>query len=144
METIKGFKGKYEFLDNMFNCHINFNGEEFINSESAYLANIIKDTKQKSKFYRTTGMEANKLVHRMNIREDLNSICINLMYEILKCKFNQNNRLKIKLIETNTDILIYYNYWGETFWGICNDKGNNFLGKILMIIRDEFIKESII
>ena len=33
--------------------------------------------------------------------------------------------------------LIEGNVWNDTFWGVCNGKGHNHLGKILMKVRDE-------
>lgn len=32
--------------------------------------------------------------------------------------------------------LIEGNNWGDTFWGVCNGRGENMLGKLLMEIRD--------
>jgi predicted NAD-dependent protein-ADP-ribosyltransferase YbiA (DUF1768 family) len=32
--------------------------------------------------------------------------------------------------------LIEGNWWGDTYWGVCNGVGENHLGKLLMKIRD--------
>ena len=31
--------------------------------------------------------------------------------------------------------LVEGNYWGDTFWGICNGEGTNWLGILLMAER---------
>ena len=32
------------------------------------------------------------------------------------------------------------NTWNDTFWGVCNGQGQNWLGKILMLVRSELNK----
>jgi predicted NAD-dependent protein-ADP-ribosyltransferase YbiA (DUF1768 family) len=39
---------------------------------------------------------------------------------------------------TKEKLLIEGNYWKDTFWGICDGIGKNYLGKILMEVREEF------
>lgn len=59
------------------------------------------------------------------------------MYEIVLAKFTQNPELLDKLKATGDAILIEGNYWHDTFWGVCEGKGKNYLGKIIMKIRAE-------
>ena len=59
------------------------------------------------------------------------------MYQIVKCKFEQNEDLKIKLLNTGNSELIEGNTWGDKIWGKVNGVGQNNLGKILMRIRKE-------
>ena len=56
--------------------------------------------------------------------------------DVIRQKFN-NPELKEKLIATGDAELIEGNPWGDTFWGVCEGKGENHLGKILMKIRSE-------
>ena len=49
----------------------------------------------------------------------------------------QNPELGNKLLETGNQELVEGNTWGDIFWGVCNGKGQNWLGKILMMVRDE-------
>ncbi len=49
--------------------------------------------------------------------------------------------LKQKLISTGNSILEEGNYWNDTFWGICKEKEENHLGKLLMKVREECNKE---
>ena len=71
------------------------------------------------------------------MRRDWNDIKDNIMYEICYNKFSQNELLKEKLINTGDALLIEGNTWHDTYWGMCNNKGQNKLGKILMRVREE-------
>lgn len=59
------------------------------------------------------------------------------MYEICLAKFTQHEFLKEALLATGDSELIEGNTWRDYFWGVCNGKGQNKLGKILMRIRAE-------
>ena len=52
-------------------------------------------------------------------------------------KFTQNEELKEKLLATENEELVEGNTWHDTYWGVCNRRGKNKLGKILMRIREE-------
>ena len=60
-----------------------------------------------------------------------------IMYEIVLNKFSQNEELREKLIATGDEYLAEGNTWHDTYWGVCNGKGKNKLGKILMQVREE-------
>ena len=45
--------------------------------------------------------------------------------------------LRAKLLATGDAELIEGNYWHDTFWGMCNGKGENHLGRLLMEVRSE-------
>lgn len=76
---------------------------------------------------------------------DWNSRAYSIMFDILKEKFSDED-LKDKLLATGDTYLEEGNRWHDNRWGNCNCKncknieGKNWLGKILMQIRDE-IKE---
>ena len=50
-------------------------------------------------------------------------------------KFTQNPEL-LKRLKQIKGPISEENTWGDTFWGICEGKGENNLGKILMEVRD--------
>ena len=39
------------------------------------------------------------------------------------------------LLATDDMEIIEGNVWGDTFWGVCDGKGENNLGKVLMEVR---------
>ena len=45
--------------------------------------------------------------------------------------------LRNLLLATGDEELIEGNYWGDTYWGVCNGVGQNKLGKLLMQVREE-------
>jgi len=57
------------------------------------------------------------------------------MADIVYQKFLQNPELRDKLLATNDAYLVEGNNWKDTYWGICNGVGENWLGRILMIVR---------
>ena len=60
---------------------------------------------------------------------------LDIMEAILLDKFTRNEDLKAKLLETGGKYLEETNWWNDQFWGVCNGKGENTLGKVLMKIR---------
>lgn len=139
MNIINSFDGEYDFLSNFYECPILWKGNLYRNSESIYqsyktLDNVPFD------FTKTTGSQAKKISKTLNVRSDWNKIKFDLMFNICREKFNQNPDIAQKLMNTGDTILIEGNYWGDTYWGICNGEGQNNLGKILMKIREELFE----
>jgi len=58
------------------------------------------------------------------------------MYLGLLLKFTQHSDLKERLLDTHNLELIEGNNWDDTYWGICNGRGRNMLGMLLMEVRD--------
>lgn len=46
-------------------------------------------------------------------------------------------KLRSQLLSTGTAELVEGNWWNDRYWGVCNGRGENHLGKILMRIREE-------
>lgn len=59
------------------------------------------------------------------------------MVDIVRAKFTQNKELAKRLKATGDKTLIEGNYWHDTYWGVCEGVGENYLGKILMNLRSE-------
>ncbi|MBB6003828.1 NADAR family protein [Arcicella rosea] len=69
---------------------------------------------------------------------DWDSKRLYIMTELLILKFS-NPILLAKLLETKDKYLIEGNEWNDTFWGVCNNRGRNYLGRILMNIRERIL-----
>lgn len=95
---------------------------DLIESKNSHFAKIIADNYEKI---------------NGSLTQDIN---LDYMYTILKLKFNQNSILRDKLLMTGFRPIINHNKF-DNFWGDNGDgSGNNFLGKLLVKIRDEFYK----
>lgn len=59
-----------------------------------------------------------------------------VMLVLLRQKFS-NEELRNKLLSTGDAELIEGNWWGDTYWGVCKGVGENWLGRLLMQVREE-------
>lgn len=81
-----------------------------------------------------TKSAANYLRNRGYIREDWDEIKVEIMIDLLIQKFSQPE-LQLYLKNTGDAYLVEGNSWGDTFWGECDGRGRNVLGRLLMILR---------
>lgn len=134
--NIVSFDGPNRFLSNFYPCVIVFEGIKYHSAEHAYQASKTnnKDIRYSISLIDTPG-QAKRAGRRLVLREDWESVKIDVMREILEEKFSIPE-LRNKLKNTGKLKLIEGNHWGDTFWGVCNGKGQNNLGKLLMEIRD--------
>jgi hypothetical protein len=87
-----------------------------------------------------TASAAKKLGAKVAIVENWMEIRVKVMFEILWNKFS-HPILRDELLATGNVYLEEGNWWGDRFWGVYNDEGENWLGVILMIIRDKLRKK---
>lgn len=139
---IDSFKNQHFFLSNFFPCEVKFEGKIYQSSEAVYQVCKCINEKDKNNFINIIGVEFKKLGRQVEIRSDWNDIKIDKMREILNCKFSQNIHLTQDLIKTKDHELIEGNYWKDYFWGVCNGKGKNILGKLLMQLREELVNKA--
>ena len=138
------FKGENEYLSNFYACRVQYNGRVFKNSESAYQAakfdypvSDLTCGKLILRFMETDGGTAKKLAreNKIYVRPDWTDVSLGIMTEIVHAKFTQNKDLRIKLVLTYPQELVEGNYWKDFFWGVCDGRGKNWLGRILMAER---------
>ena len=89
--------------------------------------------------YFTSGnikLVADLLKNHELVRKDWDDVRFDVMVELVMNKFSKDETLKNLLKETDDKILIEGNDWNDTYWGICDGRGKNFLGRILMKVRD--------
>lgn len=129
------FRNEYYFLSNMYPCSIKYNGATYRCVESAFQAQ--KDLTSSYKFIELDGFQAKRLGRNVKLRRDWMDVRVKIMYELLKIKFS-NPILLIKLCAVKEDI-IEENSWGDTFWGVCNGRGKNILGRLLEKIKEESV-----
>jgi ribA/ribD-fused uncharacterized protein len=132
----------FEFLSNMYPCQINYNGYIFPSSENLYQFLKIPEKLQKDyiNIYLNISPQESKKLSKINpIRKEWNKIRINIMYNVLKLKFDQNLDLKEKLLKIEGPI-VEWNNWNDKFWGkdLKTNEGKNWLGILLMRLREEY------
>jgi N-glycosidase YbiA len=145
---IDKFEGKYRFLSNFYPCEIYHKGITYPSVEHFYVASKVNDDQLINGIYYTKAdfkemiskidspAIAKKIGQKVKIRSDWNDIRLDIMKWAVTEKF-KNEELSDLLLSTDDKELIEGNYWNDTFWGICNGKGKNNLGKILMKVRWE-------
>lgn len=135
-KEIKGFFRDYRWLSNFYPCSVKLGGLVYPSSENAYQA--MKFPKEyREKFVSIDATAAKKLGKKAKIiPAEWNAASEHLMVLIVASKFSQNADLRELLIQTKGKYLEETNWWGDTRWGVCNGKGDNKLGRILMHYRD--------
>lgn len=136
---IDKFDGDFAFLSNFYDTKVKFYDVTFNNSEAAFQAQKCSDRRQIKNFVGITASASKKLGRKVELREGWDNLKDQVMYEIVKAKFEQNTRLAYALLKTGDTILIEGNTWGDRYWGQVDGVGENKLGKILMRVRDELV-----
>jgi len=134
---IDNFKGKYYFLSNFYIAPVIYEGLLYKNNEAAFQSAKVKDLEKRKQFCELDPSKAKRKGRNVLLRNDWENIKDEVMYQCVKDKFNRNEDLKQKLIDTENEELIEGNTWNDTYWGVCRGKGKNMLGKILMRVRKE-------
>ncbi len=133
---INRFRGEYYFLSNMYESPIYAGGMKFRCAEALYQMFKTTDPDLRKQFTSLNGFEAKRLGRQIKIRDDWDSIKLDVMRYVVAKKFKDPN-LRAMLRNTGNEELIEGNDWKDTFWGVCNGRGENWLGKILMEERDK-------
>lgn len=146
------FIREYSFLSNYFASPIVVDGVKWQTVEHAYhaLKAQIGSDEYEAIFEAETPGEAKKIGRKIKLDSDWKENKITVMEKLLRLKFEQHPDLREKLINSYPAQLEEGNNWGDRFWGVCparvdgetNDKskGENHLGKLLMMIRAEYIE----
>lgn len=145
-DAITSFSGIYFYLSNFSRYYTPYDGIVYGSSEAAFQAQKTLDKKERyTKFTDVEPGIAKKLGKQVELRPDWEEVKDNIMYEIVKTKFDNNPNIKHLLIETGDRPLFEGNYWNDRYWGVVTEGnklvGKNKLGKILMKVREEYLAE---
>jgi len=140
LEPITEFRGRYRFLSNFYACQIELDGEVYPSVEHAYQASKTLD-KLERMMIRTSATpgEAKRLGSPkgpLHIRPDWDEVKVDTMHNLLVKKFT-SYPFNEMLLDTGDAHLEEGNQHGDNFWGTVDGKGQNYLGRLLMIIRGE-------
>jgi ribA/ribD-fused uncharacterized protein len=134
---VKGFFGDYRWLSNYHVSPVVYEGIEYGSSEAAYQSAKCDDSYVKSQFQKLSPLESKQYSKKIPLKRGWDNIKKDVMYKVLVSKFTLSPELGQMLIDTGEKYLEETNYWGDTFWGVCEGKGKNTLGQLLMQIRKE-------
>lgn len=134
------FQGKLDFLSNMYKCRIEFDGLTYPSTENFYQAMKCKYPHEREKFTTINPYESKKLGRVVEVRSDWEEIKIIIMKQAIDLKF-EDKHLQDLLIHVHDNDLVEENNWGDTFWGICNGVGKNYLGQILKDKKHKILNE---
>jgi ribA/ribD-fused uncharacterized protein len=135
---IDKFDGPFRFLSNFYPCEIvDDYGFKYGSVEAAYQASKTLDLALRKKFTELGPGAAKRLGKLLVIRDDwTNYLKVSIMFIFLTQKFSRVD-LKVYLLSTGGHELIEGNTWGDRFWGVCDGEGENNLGELLMMVRDD-------
>ena len=135
---ISRFAGQWRGLSNFARVPIRFDGQAYPTVEHAYQAAKAVRTEQREAIRTAvTPREAKQLGRVVQRREDWEAIKVNVMRNFLRQKFCRVSQYTELLLSTKDAELIEWNTWGDRFWGRCAGEGENWLGRLLMEIREE-------
>lgn len=143
MNVIDRFVGAHRFLSNFHPAEVILDKVHYPTVEHAYQAwKVGKYNAARIRTCETPGA-AKRLARRLPLRpEAADPIAkISIMKRLVHQKF-QYEPLRSQLLETGNARLIEGNGWGDTFWGVCDGRGENHLGKILEEVREMIRKET--
>lgn len=139
--NIERFRGDYEFLSNFAPCDVVYEGKTYRTVEHAFqAAKTLNEEERKIFRHVHRPSDAKRWGREVTLRSDWESIKTQVMYELVKQKFN-NPMYKEKLLNTGSSLIVEGNDHKDTFWGVCNGTGSNMLGKIIMRVRKELQEE---
>ena len=129
-------RNEYAFMSNYYPCRVTYNGLTYESSEAAYQAQKESDPEKRKLYCNVSPSIARLYAEQINLAPTWDLIKDQIMYEVNKAKFTQNEGFKELLLEVSEDI-VQENTWNDTYWGVCNGVGLNKFGKILTRIKEE-------
>lgn len=150
--AITSFDGKYDFLSNFYEFPVEFTGADgasvaFPTNEHAFQAAkyLAYSGPVEAKvdyvdqiLNAPTPAKAKYIGRSISINPGTwDAMRINVMREVCYRKFLVPT-MRSRLLSTGSEMLVEGNTWGDTFWGRCEGRGQNYLGVILMELRGHF------
>lgn len=139
LQKIDAFRGPYYFLSNFYPAYVELDYARYTSVENAYQAakTLNIEAREPLQWHgNLSAAQAKMLGQSLTLREDWETVKDGIMLDLLRQKFDLPE-FKTLLLATGDAELIEGNWWGDTYWGVCNGKGENKLGKLLMQIREE-------
>lgn len=133
--AVSEFRGPYRFLSNFWFCDVRLGGELYPTVEHAFQAAKATDPITRTVIRMACSPSgAKKLGKKVTLRPDWEAEKLYIMEDLLWQKF-QDPALGRMLLDTGDAMLVEGNHWGDTYWGVCDGVGENWLGQLLMAVR---------
>lgn len=138
---IYGFQGEYRYLSNFYiepdGTHVEGHFQEAKCAE-AYQRRWFHVEGEVFPTWKSP-KECKAIGRKVVLRDDWEDVKLDIMLFHVRKKFKDHPSLAEKLRWTCLvgPYIEETNSWGDTFWGVCNGKGLNMLGEILMVVRAE-------
>jgi hypothetical protein len=148
--VIDSFTGEDRWLSNFWPVEVVFEGALYPSVEHAYVAakTLDRDVRASIAQLQTAGA-AKRAGRALKVRADWELVKYDIMESLIRQKF-QHVALRRQLMATGQGMLIEGNTWGDRFWGMTWQEGpipgwvgENNLGKIIMRVRDEWMKKEL-
>ena len=137
MSKISDFRGEYRWLSNFHLVEVKLDGLPYPSTEHAYQAAKTLDIAERLMIQALpTCGQAKRTGQRLKLRDDWEQVKVEVMLDLQRQKYAVPY-LREKLLATGDAELVEGNTWGDRFWGVCGDTGLNWLGRLLMQVRDE-------
>lgn len=135
MTPINKFTGEYRFLSNFHPAVVHLDGHRYPTVEHAFQAAKTLDATHRASIGAAQTPGAAKRLGRLGtLRPGWDLMRVAVMRDLLQQKFAAPD-LRRALLATGDAALEEGNWWGDAFWGVCNGRGENVLGRLLMEIR---------
>lgn len=132
---IQGFFGEYAFLGNDFQDALVVGGITYPTVDHAFASQKTDDISIKEQIAKMRHGDLDSFVDELDYDHDFwVAAGLAVMLELLQMKFSDITLAK-KLLDTGQSNLINDNT--DTFWGMTNGRGQNWLGRLLMIVRSQ-------
>lgn len=144
---IDSFHGEYDWLSNFSPVSSieldDIPGKSklyFSSVEAAYQAAKTIVYSERLPFRIMSPGQAKRAGKDVTLRADWYGVRLGIMANLCAQKFIKYP-YEVLLLSTGTQKLVEGNNWNDTFWGVCDGKGRNELGKILMSIREGLVSK---
>lgn len=139
-EVIAEFRGRFRFLSNFWLAEVWFEGVCYPSLEHAFQAAKTLDPGEREwirqasspKQAKRRGGRCGEGGRRITLRRDWEAVKVEVMRELIAIKFAAGSELARRLLATGERELVEGNWWGDRFWGVCDGRGENWLGRLLM------------
>lgn len=141
--VISSFRGAAAELSNFFPVDVVLDGATYPSVEHAFQAAKTSDVADREAIRKmASAFDAKSYGQKVRLHASWEDVKDGVMLDLVRQKFRQPS-LRGRLVATGEQELIEGNTWGDTYWGVCNGKGQNRLGRILMRVRGEILSGSL-